>query len=486
VPEIFFFFDEETLLLSSAAFLVHVLGIVSALHAVMKTRTSQGAIAWLISLLTFPYLTVPLYWAFGRGRFYGYVQARRQGDAKIAPTLHRLRQQHLLDAKAELPPSQASFAVLQRLIGLPFVSGNDARLVVDGEAGFHAVFEAIDQAKDYILLQFYIVRDDAVGSALKERLIARAREGIRIYFLFDRIGSYALPRSYVEELRSAGVVVQPFRIGLLGFTRLQINFRNHRKIVLTDGCKAIVGGFNVGDEYLGHDPGFGHWRDTSVCLEGPVVSAIQLAFVEDWYWATREVPELTWTAAAADSANRMAIALAFGPADDFETGKLFFINAINAARKRIWIASPYLIPDQEALTALQLAALRGVEVRLLLPEKMDHLLSWFAMWSYFKALASAGVRILLYRREAGFMHQKVLVVDDEIAAVGTANFDNRSFRLNFELMVLLVDGEFAAATRNMLEADFAHCREMDADALAHRPYWFRLAARGCRLLAPVL
>jgi cardiolipin synthase len=214
------------------------------------------------------------------------------------------------------------------------------------------------------------------------------------------------------------------------------------------------------------------------------VQAIQFAFLEDWYWATGDVPELDWTPLPAPEQNETALCLASDPSDLLESCGLFFMHAINSAQHRIWIASPYFVPDSALIYALQLAALRGVDVRIMLPNIADHILVYLAGFSYIAEAEPSGVKF--YRYQVGFMHHKVLLVDDDLAAVGTANFDNRSIRLNFELMLVFADRSFAATVSEMLENDFAQCRQAVADELASRPFWFRFAVRFARLTSPNL
>jgi cardiolipin synthase len=367
---------------------------------------------------------------------------------------------------------------------MPFTSHNDARLLINGDEAFAAIFAGIEAAKSYVIVQFYIIRDDLIGRQLKQLLERRSREGIRVYVLYDEIGCYYLPRAYRRELAAAGVVILPFRTSKGFRNRFQINFRNHRKIVIVDGDIAYVGGLNVGDEYMGRSPVFGPWRDTHVEVRGPVVDAIQFAFLEDWYWATGDVPELDWTARPAGDENKSSLCMATDPSDLLETCGLFFMHAINSAKKRLWIASPYFVPDGALINALQLAALRGVDVRIMLPQKPDHKLVYLAAFSYIAETESSGVKF--YRYQPGFMHHKVLVVDDDLSAVGTANFDNRSIRLNFEIMIVFADLPFAAAVSQMLENDFKNCRQTTTADFARRPFWFHFAVRLAKLMAPVL
>ncbi|MCB1070007.1 MAG: cardiolipin synthase, partial [Kiritimatiellae bacterium] len=266
--------------------------------------------------------------------------------------------------------------------------------------------------------------------------------------------------------------------------RFQLNFRNHRKIVVVDGEVAYVGGLNVGDEYLGLDPKMSPWRDTHVEVRGPVVQGVQLSFAEDWYWAAGEVLSgLNWTPRAVEGGEVVALCLPSGPADRLETATLYFLSAINHAQRRIWVASPYFVPDEQIVSALQLAALRGVDVRILIPKNPDNLMVGLSAYSYLEELEAVGVRVFRYK--PGFMHQKVMLVDDLAASVGTANFDNRSFRLNFEVSMILVDPQFARTVEAMLEADFARSEPAYASELTDASFPFRLAVKVSRLMAPL-
>jgi cardiolipin synthase len=266
--------------------------------------------------------------------------------------------------------------------------------------------------------------------------------------------------------------------------RFQLNFRNHRKTVVVDGRVAWVGGHNVGVEYLGKDPNIGHWHDVHVRVEGPAVLGAQLAFVEDWRWATDNEPNcLCWTPQIGE-ARAETLIIASGPADPMETALLMFMHAIASANERIWIASPYFVPDDAIVQALQLAALRGVDVRILIPEKADSRWVTLAAYSYFNDVKAAGARF--YRYQGGFLHGKFMLIDNNLATVGTANFDNRSFRLNFEITAVVSEEAFAGEVRHLFERDFQNSRLMVLGELDAKPFWFKLAVRIARLLAPVL
>lgn len=469
-------------LAAACAIALHALGIASAVHAALWTRTSQGAIAWSVSLVTFPYVAVPLYWIFGRYRFAGYVLARQRESKVFGHVLSELNDQ-AERFTARLPRDSVALRAAERLARMPFTRGNRARLLVDGEATFAALRAGIDAAQSYVLVQFFIWRDDELGRDLRDRLAARAAEGLRVLVLYDEVGCHALPRRFFAPLVERGG--KAFRFGTSRglVNRLRLNFRNHRKVTVVDGRRGWVGGHNVGLEYLGRSARFGPWRDTHVEVEGPVVQGLQLSFLEDWHFATGEVPELDFTLRAAEGGELFALPLMSGPADPLETCGLAFTEAIHSAQRRVWITSPYFVPDESVLCALQLAALEGIDVRILLPERPDHLLVWLSSFSYYRDVLPVGVK--LYRYQAGFLHQKVMLIDDEVAAVGTANLDNRSFRLNFEIAVVCVGRPFAAEVEAMLERDFAQSRRVGPEDLAQRSWGFRTSTRLARLLAPI-
>jgi len=472
-------FEWLTLLTGGGLLLLHAIGLAHVVHALMNVRTSQGTIAWIVSLLAAPWVAIPIYWIAGRRRFSGYVRARRAEDEelrKLASDMHQ-RLRHF-----ELRPDDAFGVAAEYLGGLPFTRGNEIRLLIDGRETFDAIFRSIATAEDYLLVNFFIVKNDRVGNRFKDALIERARAGVRVYFLFDEIGSHKLSGGYLAELRQAGISCRSFGANRFWWSRLQLNFRNHRKIVVVDGREAFVGGLNVGDEYLGRDERFGAWRDTHLRLRGPSVQAIQLVFLEDWNWANGLRPELSWSGHP-ETADQTVAILPTGPADPADSWQLVVAEAANTARDRLWITSPYFVPDGGVLTALQAAAIRGVDVRILLPEKPDHLLVWLSAFSFYEETIPFGIKLFRYQR--GFLHQKVMLVDRRLAFVGTANLDNRSFRLNFELTALSTDAAFIDEVTHMLEIDFQQAREVRTGEFTKRSFGFRLACRIARLMAPV-
>ncbi|NVZ63129.1 cardiolipin synthase [Pseudomonas gingeri] len=465
--------------------LIHSLGTIAAIHAVLTVRTAQGSIAWALSLIFIPYLTLIPYLVFGRSTFDAYIKARRQANVEMRKAIADLNWRPWVEEALTARNSQAYAALraMPKLGRMPCLANNQVRLLINGEATFEAIFQAIGQARHAVLVQFFIVHDDRLGRRLQSLLLEKAAEGVEVYLLYDGIGSHALPHGYADVLREGGVRVKAFATRSGWLNRFQVNFRNHRKVVVVDGLTGFVGGHNVGDEYLGSRPPLSPWRDTHVQVSGPVVACLQESFAEDWFWASRQLPPLILPDAYPDDGVLCQL-LASGPADPFETCSLFFVEAIHAARERIWITSPYFIPDEAVFAALRLAVLRGVDVRLLLPSRPDHRIVYAASSLYAFEAVRAGVRV--FRYGPGFLHQKVVLVDNEISAIGSANLDNRSFRLNFELMLLTVDEAFASEVENMLLKDFDLAREVTGEDSRETHRLQQLGMRVARLISPIL
>ncbi|QOC22045.1 cardiolipin synthase [Wenzhouxiangella sp. AB-CW3] len=468
----------RTVTFSAIVLVAHLIGFATSLHALMGTRTAPGTVAWVVSLNAIPYLAVPAYLVFGRDQIEDYVQLRRERVS----LLNRSLESHLVELapfRSEWSESDPKLRALEQLAHIPFVDGNQAELLVDGKAIFASIFDGIDAAQDYLLVQFYILRDDKRGRELQQQLIRKAREGVRVYVLFDSIGSLDLSRSYISELIEAGVEVRSFLRHKSWIDRFQLNFRNHRKLVIADGKVGWIGGLNIGDEYESEG-----WRDAHARIEGPAVLNLQLSFLEDWRWVTEDLPAVSWQPHPVSDAGVPILIVPSGPADEFETASLMVQQFIHLAEERIWISSPYFVPDEGVVGALKLAALGGLDVRVLIPERSDSRLASLAAYRYMDALSAAGVRI--FRYQPGLMHAKVFLIDDRGGAVSTVNMDNRSFRLNFELTALVADPTFAGQVERMFENDFASSREMVENEVADMPLWIRLASRAANLFAPAL
>ncbi|MGV8856227.1 MAG: cardiolipin synthase [Devosia sp.] len=460
--------------------LIYLLAFVCAVREIMISRTSQGSIAWILALALLPFPTAFLYLVFGWKAFDDYATDRIRNGRAARPL--RAKDLALLDHD-----TGALWPVQTKVSEVPFLSGNDVELLIDGRATFDSIFAGIAAAKSYLLVQFYIVRDDALGQELAERLIERANAGVKIYLLYDDVGSTGMPKRYRTELRAAGIKVAGFNqrhkfMRLYGPTR--INYRNHRKIVVADGEHAWVGGHNVGVEYLGEHPKFGRWRDTHVRVSGPAALGCALLFREDWEWATGEVLPSAPPPVVQTPGEQSVLVMGTGPADRLEECAIAFTDIIGRARQRLWIVSPYFVPDTDIRTALFAAKLRGVDVRIMLPNEPDHRMVWLASIAHADAMVSHGITVQRYKD--GFLHQKVLLMDDQIATVGSVNFDNRSFAINFEITLWFTNPRAIADVEAMLIEDFKSCREVTEDEIKSRSWAMRFLTQAARLLSPVL
>lgn len=461
----------------------YVMGIIAAIEAVMTTRTPQGAIAWSVSLVTFPFVSLPAYLVFGRNRFEGMSQAYAERREEIDGLIANMRKQ-IEPFEVHLDEGPGWHRAVSRLSERVLTHGNRVELLINGDATFESILDGVARAEKYVLFQFYMIHDDGLGRRAQEALIERARAGVRVYVLYDEVGSKGLTDDYIRELEDAGAQVTAFK-PTQGFrNRFQLNFRNHRKMVVVDGRFGWVGGHNVGDEYLGLDPEFSPWRDTHVRIEGPAVQQLQSVAMTDWYWATREIPDLEWAPAPAADRDHRVMILPSGPVGPFETASLYFVAALNSAERRVWLSAPYFVPDDAVMKSLKLAALRGVDVRILTSGKGDSLPVQLAGYYFMEALK--GLDIGFYAFEPGFLHEKAMLIDDDISVIGTHNFDNRSFRLNFEVAALVQDDNFAKEVEAMFEADFDHAQVIELESFDDRSFWWHLGVRLSRLAAPVL
>jgi len=467
----------------ASSIVLEAIGIFLALRAILIARTPQSAIAWACALVIFPLVAIPLFLVFGESRFAGYTLAKSGESGELSAALAATAR-HL---DGHRMPFQGAFAeagiLAQNLSGLPSTGSNHLRLLIDGRETFDAIFAAIDAATESVWVQFFIIHDDRLGRGLQERLLAAARRGAECRVLYDQVGSKTLPHSWVKRLREGGVSVEPFITNRQFGRRFQINFRNHRKLVITDSRTAFVGGLNVGDEYMGLSRHFGPWRDTHLRIEGPAVAGFQMSFLEDWHYVTRTVPAFRLPApSTAHGGNAAVFPIASGPAQGWSTCPAVYLSIINDAAKRLWIASPYFVPSSPLFHAICHAAIRGVDVRIILPQFADHKLPWLSSFTYYPKLREAGVKV--WRYQPGFMHQKVLLADGEIAIVGSINLDYRSFMLNFELSAAVQDSAFASAVESMFLADFDRSRPEDLAKFGDGSLPFRLKCRLAALMSP--
>ena len=462
--------------------LLEVVGIALAMRAILIARTPQSAIAWAGVLVVLPIIGIPLFLIFGESRFAGYKLA----SASTSGPLHDAMQSIIRHLDGYKTTFQGIFNEPGRMAGnlarLPATGSNHVELLIDGAATFDSVFQSIDEATESIWVQFFIIHDDRLGRTLSDKLICAARRGVQCRVLYDQVGSKSLASSWTENLRREGIAVEPFVTNRQFGRNFQINFRNHRKLVITDSRVAFLGGLNVGDEYMGWSRRFGPWRDTHLRIEGPAVAGFQLSFLEDWNYTTDEIAPLRLPSPSLTHGGKATIfPIASGPAENWSICPAVYLSTIHCATRRLWIASPYFVPSSPLFYAICHAAIRGVDVRIILPRMADHILPWLSSFTYYPKLREAGVKV--WRYEPGFMHQKVLLADDDMALVGSINFDYRSFMLNFELSAAVQDEKFAADVEAMFLADFDKSGPENLRAFEDGSLLFRLKCRAAALMS---
>lgn len=462
-------------ILAILASALHLAGIALGIHALSRRHSPQGTIAWMLGLFLLPAVVVPLYLLLGVARIRRHTSARKT---------RRNIEQYLKQHNAWNVPASKLSRTLTRSTGYAPCSGNAVRILRDGNDTYRDMLQAIQQAKDFILLEFFIIRNDRVGAILRQSLEERAKAGVRVYVIYDEVGSHKLPAGYLRSLKRAGVRVSSFngrRFWLSSM--LRINYRNHRKLVVIDSEYAYLGSLNIGLEYTqtAQRP---YWRDTFVNLQGPIVAQCMLSFLDDWQRATGEALSLKQPQSSSPGTTHCQL-IPSGPDDaPVNPWQLFLLESAAQAQERIWLASPYFVPSEAVKEALCAAAMRGIDVRILIPRRGDNKAAQLALFTYVPDMLACGVRLLAY--EPGFLHEKVCVVDSSHCSIGTANLDERSLRLNFELTLLMEDPAATARVATMLEEDMAQAGSITPAAWYKAPIPLRLLANCCRLLSPAL
>lgn len=471
---------------ATAVIVIHIVAVLTAFHSLQHVRTSQAVVAWVVGLITLPYLTLPLYWVFARHRFEGYREAIREVGKNHERSVVAIRRELISDADVSSTSRASPLEQIANVLDTPISQGNEFRLLVDGDEFFTTVLKQIQSATRYVYAEFYIIRDDDIGNRFADAIIERARAGVTVRLLYDEVGCLRLSSSYLVRLVEAGVDIHTFNTRQGWVNRFQINFRNHRKLIVVDGQRAVVGGLNVGDEYVGKAAWAGHWRDTGIAIQGKLTCKIQAVFAGDYYWAARaNLPEADWEILQDEMADTgRAIACTTGPADVRPRAAMMFVAAINSARERLWISTPYLIPDNALMVALAMAKARGIDVRLLISGIADEWPVYLAGYHYERELAE--VNIPVFRYNAGLLHQKCVLVDDSLAMIGSANLDNRSLYLNFELMIASNDRQIVTDVAAMLAQDFSNSTQSNGDDIPIRPWFARVGTAIARLFSPVL
>ncbi|TGB02699.1 cardiolipin synthase [Halobacillus salinus] len=456
----------------------------------LERRDASATWAWLMVLLFIPIAGFILYLIFGRRlsnkEIFTWDKKSRLGLlTAVQEQLHAIKEDTLeVHHPAMVKYEDLIYMHLKNNDAL-LSQDNDVELFTDGQKKFHALIEDIEQAEDHIHLLYYIVRHDNLGERLANALIAKAKQGVEVKLLYDDMGSRLLSRKYVKRIREAGGQVESFFPSWIPKVNFKINYRNHRKLAIIDGKVGYIGGFNIGDEYLGFNKRFGYWRDTHLRVEGGSVRHMQTRFILDWNQASRKdiVYEDRYYASESKGEVGMQI-VSSGPDSDWEQIKHGYMKMIMSAKDYVYIQTPYFIPDDSLLDALRIAVLSGVDVRIMVPNKPDHPFVYWATYSNIGDLLQAGATVYVYQK--GFLHAKTIVVDGEIASVGTANIDVRSFRLNFEANAFLYHPDIAGLLADRFHEDMVDSTELTYKLYQSRSKWIRFKEAISRLLSPIL
>jgi len=413
---------------------------------VLQKREPVATLSWLLGLALLPYLGFLIYHVFGPQKI------RRQRLRRA-----RVRGDMTPQALAEDEEVAELGRMARTATGLPMTTASDVRLLVDGAAKYDALVEDIRAARVHVHLEYYIWHPDRSGAALRDALVERARAGVKVRLLLDALGAAKASRFFGDLVAAGGELAwfHPTRFGRI-WTRPWTNLRTHRKIVVIDGRVGYTGGMNVTDD---QNERFNDaaYRDLHLRLEGNVVRALQQVFVEDWAYATGErgfIGDVVRQTPRLPQGNTCAQVITSGPDSPWETIHRAHVGAIHAAKQRVWMTTPYFVPGEAAMMSLTSAALAGLDVRLLVPRTSDSKLVTLAARSYFGPLLVAGVKI--YEYGPRMLHTKSLLVDDSMVLIGSANFDHRSFRLNFEVSVLFDDAALGARLAQLIEGELAH------------------------------
>ncbi|MDO7906491.1 cardiolipin synthase [Paenibacillus sp. JX-17] len=453
----------------------------------MENRNPSTTLAWILLLALLPVVGLPLYFLFGQNYF-----KRRKYDkkAQMDQQAYERIENDALHTRHDLSrfstAQQQLLRLSRRLARTPISFASTSEVLNNGEATFSTLLEELRKAKHHIHMEYYIYRADEIGTSIQKILIEKARAGVKVRFMYDAVGSMQLSRSFLNEMRSAGIEVVAYGGARILFFSRRVNYRNHRKIVVVDGDVGFIGGLNVGDEYLSKSKTYGFWRDTHMIVRGEAVRTLQIIFLQDWLYMTGEtVLEQEYLSPEQEQHSDGAVQIiASGPDNERRALKNIFFSMITSARKSVWVATPYFIPDEDILTALRMAALSGLDVRILFPAKPDKWLPFLASHSYFPSLLEVGVKI--YEYEKGFLHSKLLIIDGEVATIGTANMDMRSFHLNFEVNALMVQTDSVKVIAANFERDLLSANLISADAMKEKKVMKRVLESAARLMSPLL
>ncbi|MCM3077615.1 cardiolipin synthase [Brevibacillus invocatus] len=466
--------------------------ILAAVLIFMERRNIAATWAWLIVLLFLPGVGFIVYLILGHKLSKKKLYRLQEGE--FSHFRAAVDKQKLLLVSGDFPVHDPAMERHRDMIymnvvsdGAYYTQDNAVQVFAEGEPLFDTMLEDIEKARHHVHLLYYIFRNDELGKRLVQLLAAKAAQGVEVRVLYDAVGSAALSSRVFRPLVAAGGEVAAFFPSSIPFVNFRVNFRNHRKLTIIDGKIGYIGGFNIGDEYLGKSKYLGYWRDTHLQIQGNAVYMLQARFFLDWNLSSpkRMQESPVYFPVIGELANGVGVQIvSSGPNSEKQQIKHAYLKMIYKARKKIYLQTPYFVPDESILTAMKMAAMSGVDVRLMVPGIPDSKMVFWATHSYLGEMLKSGVRCYLY--EKGFMHAKTLVVDTQIASVGTANVDIRSFKLNFETNAFLYDTGMAEQLEELFLRDLENSKELTMAEYMNRPIHMRIKESLTRLLSPIL
>ena len=455
----------------------------------MENRHPSTTMAWILLLALMPVVGLVLYFLFGQNYFNRRKYDKKaKRDDEVYENFENEELRFQQDVSSFTPSQQQLLKLSQRVARTPLSFATKTQVLTNGEETFATLLTELRKAKHHIHMEYYIYRADDIGTRIQQILIEKAKAGIEVRFMYDAVGSLQLSKQFIREMEEAGI-----KVAASGSPRTKtpffssrVNYRNHRKIVVVDGNVGFIGGLNVGDEYLSRSKTYGFWRDTHMLVKGEAVRTLQLIFLKDWHHMTDEVlvkqEYLSPTLRIGNDGGVQIIAS--GPDNERRTLRHIFFSMITSAKSSVWLATPYFIPDDDILTSLRVAAMSGLDVKILFPAKPDKWVPFLASHSYFPSLLEAGVQI--YEYEKGFLHSKLLIIDGEVATIGTANMDMRSLNLNFEVNALLIQTQSVQRMVTDFERDLLTANRISQDRFAKKRIWERMLESLARLMSPLL
>tara|TARA_R110002012_G_scaffold56480_1_gene144756 strand:+ start:3441 stop:4847 length:1407 start_codon:yes stop_codon:yes gene_type:complete len=457
-----------------------LIALVMVISLLLNGVRPSKTLAWLLAIFTIPVAGGLLYILFGRNRRKSKMFSLKNQFGPINKLEHVTCHPEISGNKQKIT------FLINKTSKCPVTCYNNLDLLKDGKNTFESIFHALEEAKEHIHLQYYIFEDGLLADKLLEVFERKIAEDVTIRLLYDGIGSYSLSKKYLRKLKKIGVETAQFLPFKFGRFISALNYRNHRKIIVIDNKIGFTGGINISDKYLKGDPALGKWHDTHLKIEGEAVDFLNRTFMTDWYLASgNKVDFSTFKVYRAPKIGTSLQIVPSGPDDDFDVMEQVYFSIINSAEKYLYIVNPYIIPNHAILQALMTAALSGVDVRILMSTSTDIKLVDWCVRAYFESYLKAGIKIYLY--DDGFLHSKVMMCDDEIASIGTANLDNRSLQQNYEAQVFVYDSVLC----QQMKSDFLKdCEKSiileDYEKYKERPWIKKLIEGFAKLLSPVL